>query len=156
MGAGLVLQSLRADPGFCAVVAESPFSDFRHAAYDRLSDRTGIPQPLATPLAALPVELGMLYARVRYGVDFNLASPQDAVAHSTTPILLIHGLADRNLFPENSERIAKARSVLLATWYVPGAAHCGAWSTTGDVFNRRVLYFFANISDSPALRRVNR
>jgi hypothetical protein len=150
MGAGLVLQSLRADPGFCAVIAESPFSDFRHAAYDRLSDRTGIPQTIATTLAAFPVELGILYAQVRYGIDFNLASPQHAVAHSTTPTLLIHGLADRNLVPENSERIAKARSVSLTTWYVPGAAHCGAWSTTGDLFNERVLQFFSVPQRSPA------
>jgi hypothetical protein len=155
MGAALVLQSLRADPSFCAVIGESPFSDFRHAAYDRLSDRTGIPHSLATKLAALPVEFGIIYSRVKYGIDFNLASPRDVVAHSTTPVLLIHGLADRNLLPENSQRIAASRSLSLRTWYVPNAAHCGAWATTGDIFNQRVLNFFAGTGDSPAFKRVN-
>lgn len=129
------------------MIAESPFSDFRHAAYDRIAGRSGVPHPLARFLAALPVEIGFVYARLRYGIDFTLASPQDAVAHSTTPVLLIHGLADRNLLPDNTERIRQSRNDLarandLDIWYVPGAAHCGAWSTVGEVFNRRVLGFF--------------
>jgi hypothetical protein len=144
MGAGLVLQSLREHAGFCAVIAESAFSDFRHAAYDRISGRSGVPHSLTRVLAALPVEIGFLYARLRYGVDFKQASPKEAVLHSTTPVLLIHGLNDRNLFPDNTERIQRARTNNLTTWFVPGAAHCGAWSTVGDAFNRRVLTFFSN------------
>jgi len=35
MGAALVLESLRPKSRFCAVVADSPFSDFRSVAYDR-------------------------------------------------------------------------------------------------------------------------
>jgi hypothetical protein len=150
MGAGLVLQSLREHASFCAVIAESPFSDFRHAAYDRIAGRSGVPQPLARALAALPVEIGFVYARLRYGIDFTLASPKDAVAHSTTPVLLIHGLDDRNLLPDNTERIQHARAnaldPTLDTWFVPGAAHCGAWSTVGDVYNRRVLTYFLDHS----------
>ena len=142
MGAGLVLQSLREHAAFCAVIAESPFSDFRHAAYDRIAGRSGVPPTLTRVLAALPVEIGFIYARLRYGIDFSLASPKDAVAHSTAPVLLIHGLADRNLLPDNSERIQHARATNLDTWFVPGATHCGAWSTVGEVFNRRVLTFF--------------
>ena len=142
MGAGLVLQSLREHAAFCAVIAESPFADFRHAAYDRIAGRSGVPHALTRVLAALPVEIGVIYARSRYGIDFTLASPQNAVAHSTAPVLLIHGLADRNLLPDNTEHIHRARSMNLQTWFVPGAAHCGAWSTTGEVFNCRVLAFF--------------
>jgi fermentation-respiration switch protein FrsA (DUF1100 family) len=150
MGAGLVLQSLREHAAFCAVIAESPFSDFRHAAYDRIAGRSGVPRPLTRVLAALPVEVGFVYARLRYGIDFSLASPKDAVAHSSTPVLLIHGLADQNLFPDNTERIQHVRANYLDTWFVPGAAHCGAWSTTGEVFNHRVLGYFQD--HSAALR----
>lgn len=63
-------------------------------------------------------------------------------------MLLIHGLADQNLFPDNTERIQHARGSDLNTWFVPGAAHCGAWSTVGEVFNRRVLTFFQQHSGS--------
>jgi dipeptidyl aminopeptidase/acylaminoacyl peptidase len=152
MGAGLVLQSLREHAAFCAVIAESPFSDFRHAAYDRIAGRSGVPRPLTHFIAALPVEIGFVYARLRYGIDFSLASPQDAVAHSTTPVLLIHGLADRNLLPDNTARIKQGRATGLDTWFVPGAAHCGAWSTVGEVFNRRVLGYFR---DHPVVLRAS-
>ena len=36
MGAALVLEALRSEPNFCAVVAESPFSTFREVAFDRV------------------------------------------------------------------------------------------------------------------------
>jgi uncharacterized protein len=143
MGAGLVLQSLREDPGFCAVIAESPFSDFRNAAYDRISDRSNVPRWLTYLSAALPVEIGIIYARWKYGVDLTKASPKDAIARSTTPVLLIHGLEDRNLLPANSERILQARREHTSAWFVPNAAHCGAWATTGEEFNRRVLTYMA-------------
>jgi uncharacterized protein len=143
MGAALVLQSLREHPRFCAVIAESPFSDFRHAAYDRLSDRSGVPHWLTQLTAALPVEVGVLYADLRYHVDLSTASPQEAVTGSSVPMLLIHGLADRNLLPENSLRIWHAREQNTSTWFVPNAAHCGAWATAGEEFNRRVLEYFA-------------
>jgi dipeptidyl aminopeptidase/acylaminoacyl peptidase len=143
MGAGLVLQSLREHAPFCAVIAESAFSDFRHAAYDRLADRSGIPHPLATALAALPVEIGIAYARFRYDVHFEIASPAQAVAQSQVPVLLIHGLADRNLLPQNSERIYAGRARNTDLWLVPKAAHCGAWSVEGARFDSRVLDFLS-------------
>lgn len=145
MGAGLVLQSLRANAPFCAVVAESGFSDFRHAAYDRIASRTGVPPTLTRVLAALPVEIGFLYARLRYGVDFNQASAVKAVQTSTVPVLLIHGTADQNLLPENSFRIQAARSSGVDLWSVPNAAHCGAWAATGEVFHNRILSFFRQV-----------
>jgi uncharacterized protein len=143
MGAALVLQSLREDAGFCAVIAESPFSDFRNAAYDRISDRSNVPRWLTQFSGALPVEIGMVYARLKYGVDLSKASPEDAIARSTTPVLLIHGFDDRNLLPANSVRILQARRANTSTWFVPKAAHCGAWATTGEEFNRKVVGYFA-------------
>src|SRR5271157_6569187 len=41
MGAAILLESLRTTPGFCAVVAESPFANFREASYDRLGQWSG-------------------------------------------------------------------------------------------------------------------
>ncbi len=41
MGAALLLESLQTTSGFCAVVAESPFANFREASYDRLGQWSG-------------------------------------------------------------------------------------------------------------------
>jgi hypothetical protein len=147
MGAALVLQSLREDPHFCGVVAESPFSDFREAAYDRVSQTAHIPRIVVSTLGVPAVETGIQYAKARYGVDFDLASPRVAVASSRTPVLLIHGLDDRNLRPENSVRIQKARADV-ELWEVPYAGHCGVWIVEGQKFDQRVLDFLARHTGS--------
>jgi len=118
LGAAELLESLRLAPGFCAVVAEAPFSDFREAAYDRLG-RTGI----SKPLWLLSLDTALLYTRFRFGIDLAAVSPRIAVANSRTPVLLIHGTEDMNLRVEHSRRILAANRA--TTWLreVPGADH---------------------------------
>ena len=79
MGAAIVLQFLKYESRFCAVVAESSFSDFRQAALDRVSVRIGLPPVFGKYYFRLPVEIALLYTHLRYGLDLNNASPQDAV-----------------------------------------------------------------------------
>jgi uncharacterized protein len=68
MGAALLLQSLKGQPEFCAVVAESPFSDFREIAYDRVGQyfRTGpwLGRSLLRPI----VEIAFTYAQCKIRV----------------------------------------------------------------------------------------
>jgi uncharacterized protein len=142
MGAGILLQSLKTEKRFCAVAAESPFADFREAVYDRIGERFHTGPWLGKTLLRPTVEVGLLYAHVRYGLDFTQSSPRDAVAGSSVPVLLIHGQEDSVLRVENSEMIQRAspRTVL---WEVPGAEHCGAWSADPQRFEREVLGFIA-------------
>jgi alpha-beta hydrolase superfamily lysophospholipase len=143
MGAGMVLNSLREVNSFCAVIAESPFSDFEAAGYDRMARFTGVTPRLASYLFFGPVKFGILYARMAYHVDLKQVSPRKAVMHSRTPVLLIHGQADHNLWPDNSVRIFHAREQGNELWLVPGAAHCGAWSTDPQQFEQRTLGWLA-------------
>lgn len=118
LGAAELLESLRLSPGFCAVVAEAPFSDFREAAYDRLG-RTGISRPLWW----LSLDAALFYTRIRFGLDLAAVSPRLAVANSRTPVLLIHGSEDTNLRVEHSRRIHAANPATTRLWEVPGADH---------------------------------
>lgn len=73
MGAALVLESLRSESRFCAIVAESAFSDFRSVAYDREgyfvgAGHFGLERIVGRTVGLLPAELGLLYARWRYGI----------------------------------------------------------------------------------------
>ena len=86
MGAATLIESLRSEPRFRAVVAECPFATFCEIARDRLT-QLGVPVVFAGPL----VEGGFLYARIRYGIDLDRASPVEALRRSATPLLLIHG-----------------------------------------------------------------
>lgn len=143
MGAAILLESLGEEQRFCAVVAESPFADFRNAAYDRIGDKLRIGPFLAMAIFAPTVEAGFRYANLRYGVDFAQVEPKEAVAHSQVPVFLIHGTSDVNLRPRGSRLIRAGNPQRVTLWEVPGAGHCGASAAAPEEFRRRVLGWFA-------------
>jgi len=100
MGAGNSLAVSGNESRFCAVVAESAFS-------------------------TLFTEIAYRHFKCRYGPDLDTANPIDIASRSHTPILLIHGQADRNVLPFNSGEILAAshRNAAVAR---EGAGHCGA------------------------------
>ncbi len=142
MGAAQLLVSLGDEPGFCAVVAESAFASFKEASYDRLGEKLNAGAGVGRTLLRPAVEAGLLYARWRYGVDLERASPEDAVAARSVPVLLIHGRKDTNLPPRHSERIL-ARSSLRGSevvfWEPERAGHCGAAGAEPREYERRVM-----------------
>ena len=145
MGAALLLESLPAAPGFCAVVAESPFANFREASYDRLAERLGAGAWLGRTLLRPAVETGFLYARWKYGLDLEQASPENAVAASSVPVLLIHGLKDTNLPSRHSEMILarnKNRIPALVLWEPAEAVHTGAAAAEPEEYERRLIGWF--------------
>lgn len=141
MGAAAVLEATARQPGYCAVVAESGFSSFRETAYLRMGQTFGTGPWLGRTFLFPTVEAGLVYAHFKYGVDLADSSPVKAVRHSQVPILLIHGLADNNLLPVNSERI-RAADPSAQLWEPAGAGHCGAISTHPDEYERRVVGWF--------------
>ena len=141
MGAAQLLQSLAAIPEFCAVVAESTFSSFREAAYDRIGQQFRTGPWLGRSILRPAIEAGLLYARLKYKVDPSQASPVRAVASTRVPVLLIHGLADTNLPPRHSEQI-KAQNPNVVLWEPPGAGHCGASDAAPEEYEGRVIGWF--------------
>jgi pimeloyl-ACP methyl ester carboxylesterase len=144
LGAAVLLQSLGRERRFSAVVAECPFANFEGAAEDRVAQRIPGPLYLRRALALQMVWSGFLYARVRYGLDFRDASPETAVAHTETPVLLIHGLADTNVYPGHSKILAARNPGSISLWLVPGARHTAAYDAAPLEFRTRVLGWFAD------------
>lgn len=142
MGAAELLQSLAVEPRFCGVIAESSFSNFREIAYDRMGQRFGTGPWAGRTVLRPVVEIALLIARVRYQVDLTQASPEDTVAHTHVPVLLIHGVVDSNIPLRHSLRLVN-HNPQLALWRVPGADHCGAMSVAPQEFEQRVLDWFA-------------
>jgi dipeptidyl aminopeptidase/acylaminoacyl peptidase len=141
MGAAILLQAVAIEPGFCAVVAESSFASFRDAGYDRLGQAFHTGPWLGRTVLLPAVTAGFVYADIRYGVDFERASPEVAVAGTRVPVLLIHGLADDNLQSRHSERI-KAGNPAVMLWEPPNAGHCGAANAEPVEYQRRVVGWF--------------
>jgi len=141
MGAAELLQSLQQESRFCAVVAESPFSTFREIAYDRMGQPFHL-GPWVGRVALRPVvEIAFLRARWKYGLDMRRVSPEDTVARSHIPVLLIHGQIDGNI-PVRHSRAIHGAAPQTVLWEVPGADHCGAMSAAPQEFETRVLGWF--------------
>src|SRR5207249_56488 len=99
MGGAQLLQSLPKEPRFCAVVAESPFASFREVAYARFGRQFHTGPWLGSTFFRPTVEIGFLYVHLRYGLDMEEASPKQAVEGTRIPVMLIHGVNDRNIPP---------------------------------------------------------
>jgi len=140
MGAAVILQSLNEEHRFCGVIAESSFATFREIAYDRIGQPFGLGPWLGKTVGFPLIEFGMIYARLHYGIDFDRASPKTAVTASSTPILLIHGLADSNIPPYHAQLLSAAnRNIQL--WEPAGVQHGSAITDAPAEYKRRVTTF---------------
>jgi pimeloyl-ACP methyl ester carboxylesterase len=134
LGGAIILQSLAAGAHFTAIVVESPYAYFAQVARERVVKYGRVPPWLAMLL----IDEGMLYVRIRHGVDLSAAKPAEAVRASTTPILLIHGLDDQETYPIHSREILR-NAVDARLWLVPHAKHTGAYGAAPREFESRVL-----------------
>lgn len=142
LGAAILLETAGREPVFRAVIAECAFADLQSIAQHRLVGMLPMPGPLAQWSAGAVVSGAMWYARLRYGLHLDQASPATAIARSKTPTFLIHGLADNKTPPTHAQRLARANPDALL-WLVPGAGHTAAARTDPAAFQARVLQFFA-------------
>ena len=90
MGAAQLLQSLAVEPRFCAVIAESSFSNFREIAYDRMGQPFHLSPWLGRTLLRPVVQFAFIYAHLKYRLDMQQVSPEEIVAAARVPVLLIH------------------------------------------------------------------
>jgi alpha-beta hydrolase superfamily lysophospholipase len=141
MGAAQLLQSLDSEPNFCAVAAESSFSTFREIAYDRMGQQFNAGPWVGRTILRPVVEIALAYARWKYHLDLASASPENAVAHTQVPVLLIHGQVDGNIPVRHSLRMKLANPQVML-WEVPGADHCGAISLAPVEFEQTVIDWF--------------
>jgi len=149
MGAGQILQALVSKRGFCAVAVESPFANFREVSYDRVGEFFHSHFFFGRIIMRPAVAVAFRYVKWKYGFDLDQVSPEDAVAASTAPVFLIHGLIDQTIPVWHSKRI-QARNPRVVLWEVPNANHCGAVGADPEQFSRRLLAWFKPPSANPA------
>jgi len=141
MGAAELLQSLDTHPHFCAVAAESPFATFREIAYDRMGQPFHLGPWVGRTFLRPVVEAAFLRARWKYGLYMQHISPEDSVAATIIPVLLIHGQVDSNI-PVRHSRLIRTHNSAVQLWEVPGADHCGAIGMAPQEFEQRLLGWF--------------
>ena len=141
MGAAQLLQSLQTEPGFCAVVAESSFSNFQEIAYDRVGQFFNTGPWVGRTVLRPVVFTAFYYARWKYELNMRQVSPEEAIAQTIVPVLLIHGQIDSNI-PVRHSRQIHSRNPASILWEVPNADHCGAISTAPQEFETRITKWF--------------
>jgi hypothetical protein len=137
LGASILIQAAAVEPAFAAIVAESPYADLCEIAAYRVQWMTHLPAFAAKAV----VTSAVFYARHIDGLDLAAVSPVHDIARESTPVLLIHGLADRRTPPSNSQELwhANPRNEL---WLIPNGDHVNASSVAPEEFRRRVLAWF--------------
>ena len=141
MGAAQLLQSLKNETRFCAVIAESPFSRFNSVAYERAASYVRMPASFGRTVLRPVVDFALFYTHHKYGIDFSSANPADAVAGTQTPMLLIGDEKDINILPHHVADLGKLNPQA-QVWMVKNAAHTGAWAADHQLFEQRVTDFF--------------
>ena len=157
MGAAQLLQSLRKEPRFCAVIGESPFATFREVAYARFGQQFHTGPWVGSTVFRPAVDSGFAFLRLKYGLDMEDASPVEAVRHTRVPVLLIHGANDTNIPPFHSAEIQAANPGDIVLWKVPGAVHTGAYAAAPAEFERRVVNWMVSheCRQKPAAARAD-
>ncbi len=148
MGAAQLLQALPKEPRFCAIVAESPFATFREVAYARFGRKFHTGPWLGSTFFRPTVDFGFLFVRATYGLDMEEASPKQAVERAMVPVMLIHGLKDRNIPPFHSDEIQSHNPVDIVVWRVPGAVHTGAHKVAPGELETKVLDWYQSHSSA--------
>lgn len=137
LGASILIQAAAVEPVFSAIVAESPYADLREIAEYRVHQITRLPDAAAKAV----VSSAVLYARCVDGLNLAAVSPVRDIAREATPVLLIHGLADRRTPASNSQELWRANP-RNALWLIPNGDHVNASSVAPEQFRRRVLEWF--------------
>ena len=113
LGGAVALQAAAEDSRIAAVVAVATFSDIRTVAAERA--------PFVASRANIDAAFRLAEQQAAFKADE--ASPVKAAERIRVPVLLIHGRADHETFPQHSERVLAALHGEKRLLLIPGAGH---------------------------------
>ena len=145
-GASTGIHLAAIDPRVATVVATAPFAEMRDE----------VPHYVRTMLPGVGHLLSDdFYKRVvedagrRGGFDPDDASAAIAVSHVQGPVLLIHGVDDRVVPPENSHRIYQGAPSGSKLVYLRDVGHFGVWLDVDDRVKKQAIAWFDEHLASP-------
>jgi len=134
LGGAVGLMAMTQTDAIQAVVSDSSYANL-NLMIDGLFGRYGF---LKTPF----VFTTKAWARLILGVNAKEVSPENSVAKSKTPILLIHGQEDTEISAKNSQMIHDKASGPKDLWLVGRAGHGEAYFTEKEEYEKKVKDFF--------------
>lgn len=136
MGAASAILAAARQPGFAAVVADSPFATLPDLARSVITRSYRLPSFPFLHLTLLGYDL-------YFQTDANKVSPVSAIAGlSPVPVLIIAGDSDELIPVENGRRLYGAAREPKELWIIPGAGHGATMAAAGPFYEQRVGDFF--------------
>ncbi|OGF44672.1 MAG: hypothetical protein A2452_07935 [Candidatus Firestonebacteria bacterium RIFOXYC2_FULL_39_67] len=135
MGAAVSIRTAELSPEIKAVVADSSFAclpDMIKSYARRLYHLPYFPM----------VPVTVYISELRSGFKYETVNPVESAAKMKTPLLLIHGLEDGNISPDNSRKIFEAAGGPKKLVLVKGADHVESLSADQAGYSKEVLAFF--------------
>ena len=144
MGAATALMHAELDESrkrIAFYVADSSYSEFEPLLEAQIRQRFSQAEPLLPLL--LPYANAAAYLQARF--TFHQASPLQAVAHVTTPVLYIHGTADRLVPVSMALELYNATQGPRQIQLFPGAEHVAAFSKDPALYRRTIQHFIQSL-----------
>jgi len=143
MGGAVSIMGGARTPEVGAVVADSAFASLWSVVELALRQRLHLPPSTCmTAMRILRQITDMVLAR-RVGYHFHEVEPwRDIARLAPRPVLLIQGLDDSIVPPDDSVQLYEAAGRPKALWHVPGAEHSRAYVTDPQTYISRVVTFF--------------
>ena len=126
-------------------IADSAYSDLESLLADQMSQRLQLPGNIP-PQVLLPYANAVTYLRARF--TFGAASPLRVVQQVTTPVLYIHGEADRLVPASMSQQLYSMTTGQRQIQLVPRADHVSSISTDRSRYRTVVQGFARSIQES--------
>jgi pimeloyl-ACP methyl ester carboxylesterase len=144
MGAAVAIMGAARRPEARVVVADSAFATHWGVVEYNFKRVVRLPAP---PFLFLADRL-MAW---RAGYRFREVEPlRDVARIAPRPLLLIHGLEDTTISPQDSQRLFEAAGEPKELWLVEGMEHCCAYFKDRLAYCQRVAAFFARHLDGAA------
>lgn len=136
MGAATVLQHASIDPRISFVIADCSFKSGYDIFKYRLHKDFHLP--------AFPIlEIANLVSQLKIGIPYRKMSPMESIKKTTTPILLIHGKADKYVPAQHSIEMYEASKDIgyRELYLVEGAGHAKAYETDPETYKQKIKAF---------------
>jgi len=147
MGASIAIMATARTPEIEVLVADSGFATHRSAIEYAVSRTIHLPFVLFDWFTDLLLWL-------RAGYHFNQVEPlRDIGRIAPRPVLIIHGLKDTVVNPEDAKLLYTAAKGPKELWLQPNADHCGSYFEDRAVYVERVIGFLDRTLRTDALQK---
>ncbi len=151
MGGAVSIMGSAQTPEVLAVVADSAFASHWSAVEMAILQTLHLPPTAFTLAMNLLRRITDIVLLWRAGYHFHQVEPWREITRlAPRPVLLIHGLNDTVVHPDDSVQLYQAAGKPRVLWHLPGTEHGKAYFTDPQAYITRITTFFDRSLKQPS------